>query len=69
MRKTIGFVLQGTFAAAVLAVIGFGATQAAASPASATVSRACDDFACYDICVSKGFFTGECTEDGVCRCG
>ena len=59
---------QWTFALAVTASLGFGATQAFASTEAAPDLRACDSTSCRASCISTGWPTGFCTTAGSCIC-
>jgi hypothetical protein len=54
------------FAAAILAALGFGGTQAAAAPADAEVGI-CRDNLCETFCQTIGFLGGWCVNDD-CFC-
>ena len=57
------------FAATVAAALGFGATQALATPAAAKDSaRVCQDQFCAQLCSSLGFRGGFCNSGGGCSC-
>ncbi|HEX6750907.1 MAG TPA: hypothetical protein VF092_26705 [Longimicrobium sp.] len=51
-------------ALAVAGGLGFGTTQAIASPKpEGSVQRACDEDVCRRWCISKGFIDGGCFDD------
>ena len=60
---------KGTFAAVMAAALGFGATQALASPGgtSADEMRACASGQCTQDCRKIGYNVGVC-EQGTCVC-
>jgi len=63
---------NGLFSGAVLAVLGFGATQAFAAPAAEADAKACSFTACRRYCVDtcppgSGSCFGYC-EGGECVC-
>jgi hypothetical protein len=53
--------------AAVAVTLGFGATQAVASPAKAADAAACDVVKCRASCKAQGQTSGACFE-GMCIC-
>lgn len=57
-----------SFALAVATSLGFGATQALASPEAAPSLRACDAAACMSSCWNQGYPRGYCTTTGSCVC-
>lgn len=65
MRK----IIQAAGAAAVAAMLGFGATQALAAPAADAqpAARACTSSTCGTACFSKGYTHWACW-NGVCQC-
>ena len=59
---------RGIFALAAVAALGFGGTQAFASPAAATEERACtSSAACRRDCIARGYDGGFCDMGG-CMC-
>lgn len=68
MSNTFAKVKAGMFAAATVAALGFGATQAVAVPVAAdsAAMRACDPATCYQRCRLTGQF-GSCSGD-YCYC-
>ena len=56
------------FAAAIVASLGFGATQALAAPdGGARKAQICAATACNNLCVSMGYTCGRCV-NGKCLC-
>jgi hypothetical protein len=55
------------FAAGVLGALGFGAAQAVAGPAPASLEAACNA-RCFLDCAARGFGGGECSTGGGCAC-
>lgn len=65
MKSTI---TRWTLAAVTAASLGFGASQALASPREAAEERACNPTGCQRWCQSQGGIRGQCTEEGLCLC-
>ncbi len=63
----VGRLCRRAVGAAVVATLGFGASQALASPASATEAAACDIVKCRANCKAQGQTSGACFE-GQCIC-
>jgi hypothetical protein len=57
------FILGG----ATLLSLGFGVTQALASPPAGT-SRACSTAVCHQLCVESGYSYGSCRDGRFCVC-
>jgi hypothetical protein len=63
----IGRLRRRVIGAAVAATLGFGASQALASPAEAAEAAACDVVKCRANCKAQGQTSGACFE-GMCIC-
>jgi hypothetical protein len=57
-----------TLAAMTAAALGFGASQAVASPREAETERACNPTGCNQWCRAQGGISGRCTDSGQCLC-
>lgn len=72
MLRSTRMLRHGLFAAATMAALGFGATQALAAPrAEADAARACSNLnhaQCRDSCRAMGYDTGSCVAGGGCWC-
>jgi hypothetical protein len=72
MTRFTRMLRQGVFAAATIAALGFGATQAFAAPrAQADAARVCSrgqHEMCHATCVWYGYDRGWCIGDGLCEC-
>ena len=69
MRRTAMQLRRGVFGAAVALSLGFGGSQALASPAPRVDGPPrCDPTWCDRICRAIGAFSGSCTEGGGCAC-
>ncbi|HEU4883898.1 MAG TPA: hypothetical protein VFT45_16685 [Longimicrobium sp.] len=69
MRSTAKQLRRGVFGAAVVMALGFGGSQALASPAPRVdAAPKCDPRLCDRICRAIGAFSGTCTEGGGCAC-
>jgi hypothetical protein len=64
---TITRLCRRVIGVAVVATLGFGATQALASPAEAAEAAACDVVKCRANCKAQGQTSGACFE-GQCIC-
>jgi hypothetical protein len=74
MSRSLSFVRRGILSAGVAGVLGFGATQALASPRSAADVKYCPtdgENSYYSTYCGSGCpgGVGYCTIGGVCRCG
>ena len=62
-------VLGASLVMAVAAALGFGATQALASPATSAAAQACDAVACNEYCLMQPCGGGgRCLPGGTCLC-
>ena len=67
MSRAAKWIRNGLFPAAFAAALGFGATQALASPEAPARAAACTDAYCEQYCIDQGYTWGWC--DRVwCRC-
>lgn len=69
MRRTAMQFRRGVFGAAVALSLGFGGSQALASPApSVDPGPKCDPDWCDFLCRAIGAHSGTCLEGGGCAC-
>lgn len=68
MSSTRSLFRRGVFAAAVLGTLGFGATQALATPAASAAPPTCNEQQCDRTCRDAGFSGGFCLDRTSCNC-
>lgn len=70
MKSSIAKVRAALFGLAMASTLGFGATQAFATPQTAPseTARLCDDYRCNLGCKSKGYDWGYCSTSSTCTC-
>ncbi|MEW5930998.1 MAG: hypothetical protein AB1941_26340 [Gemmatimonadota bacterium] len=70
MKSSIRKVRAALFGLSLSATLGFGATQAFATPQTAPsdTARLCDDLRCNQGCQNKGYSWGYCSTSWSCTC-
>ena len=67
MMRSIRTVRRGVLGLALAGALGFGASQALASPAAAPAAPSCDTL-CNRVCQAAGFIGGFCGDGVSCSC-